>query len=56
MRAKSPATEKRKWRREEEKEEKKEVAIAARNGPRMVVEVMVAKTMILKFMVTAAFR
>ena len=41
MRAKSPATEKRIWRREEEKEEIKEAAIAAINCPRMVVELMV---------------
>ena len=53
---KSPATEKRIWRREEEKEEIKEAAIAARNGPRIVVEVMITEAMIIQIMATAAFR
>ena len=56
IRAKSPATEKRTWKREEEKEDIKEAEIAARNGLRMEVEVVLTKTMIIQIMATEAFR
>ena len=56
MRGKYPATENRIWTREEEKEEIKEAAIATRNVPRMVVEVIVTKAMIIQIIATEAFR
>ena len=55
-RGKSPATEKRIWKREKEREEIKEAAIDARNGLRLEVEVVVTKIMIIQIMVKAAFR
>ena len=50
------ATEKRVWKKEDKKEEIKEAAIAARNGLRMEVVVVVTEEIIIQIMATAAFR
>ena len=56
MRSAYTATEKRIWKRDEEKEEIKEAAIAAMNGLRVEVEAVVTETMIIQNMAVAAFR
>ena len=56
MKGKSQATEKCIWRREKKKEDLKESVIAAKNGPRMMMKVVVTEARIIKIIAKAAFR